>query len=135
MSAPFRELFVEVPEVLLEILRSAVQNQLSPPESLPARRRSATSLFVEAMQLAPVVRALCERYGFEQLITQRNARDRAVDLLGVRACRYDDHVARTSISDQALEDTRDRHDLILKHLDRATRQPCFCVAPPRGRWR
>jgi hypothetical protein len=134
MSAPFRELFVEVPEVLIDILRAAVNAKLpSEPPHLPYRRPSATAMFVEAMHLEPVVRALCERYGLEQLITQRSARDRTIEIVGVRSCRYLDHIVRVDIPDNALEDARDRHELVLKHLDRATRNPCFCVAPPRGR--
>jgi hypothetical protein len=132
VSAPFRELFVEVPQVLLDILRAAVSQQLPAPAPAPSRP-SVTAMFVEAMQLPPVVRALCSHYGFEQLLTERSARDRAIDIVGVRPCRYRDHFVVASITDAALEDARDRHALVANQIDRAARHPCFCVAPPRGR--
>jgi hypothetical protein len=131
MSAPFRELFVQVPDVLLEILRAAVTANLSPVPRLG--RPSAASRIIEAM-LGPVATALCDRYGFEQLEVQRSARNRVLEIVGVRPCRYREHEVEVMITDEAIEDARDPASMVLVVLDRASRRPCFCVAPPRPFW-
>jgi hypothetical protein len=134
MTAPFRELFVEVPAVLLEILRAAVEANLPPP---PLPRPSIAAQVATLLDGdGQAARALCEQFGFARLVVQRSARDRTVDFIGIRPCRYRDHQAHAAISDAALEDVARSllGPLIVRALTRATRNPCFCVAQPRGRW-
>jgi hypothetical protein len=132
-NAPFRELFVEVPDVLLEILRSTVEQQL-PPAPYVYRTPSIAYRVVE--WLSPdrgANRALLELFGLEQLVVERSPRERVVEFIGVRPCRYREHEAHASITEEALEDVERSlvSELIRRALVRATQHPCYCVAPPR----
>lgn len=127
-SAPFRELFVELPRALFETLQGigeqAVRNAPSPAllrDLYPTPRRT----FVDTLREPSVGHILCHRFGWGSVSVIRAATEPAVDFRVFLAC---GHRHRIRVSEMALEDAASPVDVTLRALERGMLvRSCYCV--------
>ena len=126
MSAPFRDLFVELPLALFETLQGigeqAVRNA-HPQE--PYCKPSASSAFIDAVNNAFLGDRLCERFGWKSVEVWRSAVTRDTEFGVSLHC---GHRCSFPIPDRLIEATPTIQiaDLIADAWDSGGRA-CYCV--------
>ncbi len=129
MSAPFRDLFVELPRAIFEALQGigeqAVRNARPPT---PHHRPSAAFSLMEATNGKWLADWLCERFGWKRIEMWRSARDRDLMLMVRLEC---GHNTEFPISESSLELAHPTNivDLIADCWEQAGRG-CRCVVRP-----
>lgn len=129
MSAPFRELVVELPRALFEVLQGIAEAAVRPATMATPRRDSELLAFLRG---ATPRRLFAERYGWlaiEEPIFA--ADDDAVDLVVRRGC---GHRSRVRLDGRLFTELRpraalDELDLQLFRHDEHERR-CYCVPRP-----
>jgi hypothetical protein len=128
MSTPFRELFVELPRSVFEVLQGvgevaatrALTIQVTPPAPTP---------WFAALQSITVSEALCATYGWARYDVRRLADRRETWLTVEHRC---GHRGLVEIEEKRLIAAPDAIEEVLRILDEncARGRRCFCVQPP-----
>jgi len=124
-TAPFRDLFVELPHALIEVLRAVVDDAVTkrPEPAPPTTLRSASASDWHESIIAMIRR----RYRLRRLVMQRSASDRVHDVTALLGC---GHLNRFTIPDAYLFDGErsSQFERILDALDDGfAKRLCFCV--------
>ncbi len=124
----FRELFVEVPQALLEAAVHEAERREA--ERREAERRACGSRVLTFDQMLPALTEIGERFGWRPSSFLRLADDR-VTVLRVRLSTCG-HVARFYFYDEHVEDTHRAGlvDYLYSIVEQPPQRGCYCVERP-----
>ncbi|MGN6107245.1 MAG: hypothetical protein ACTHU0_19210 [Kofleriaceae bacterium] len=135
-SAPFRDLFAELPRALFETLRGIGEAAVALAESRASAstpgRRSQLSALSEALQTGTLATAICQRYGWSSLEVSRHPSDAALLLCATLPCGH--RLGWLRVDEQLLEDAGNPGMVLLRQLDDLARHSpkCGCAASKFG---
>ncbi len=116
LGSPFRELFVAVPDALLDLLRGVVDDAIHGPPTREPRPSLVAALNYEAS-----TRGLCEQFGFQAISFHRSEYQRTIEVVARLECR---HRVQHSICETVLEDAASTTKVLLDVLGELRCQRC-----------
>jgi hypothetical protein len=129
VSAPFRDLFVELPSAVIDVLRAIGEQALTAAQRLEVaefRKSSANARLSSAWFL----KMLAVYFGWRYVDAERHAHDLTTDLVAVLEC---GHRVRYKINEELLLRVRspgDEFDL-LEYIVATTPRSCVCMHRPQ----
>lgn len=127
MSAPFRELFVELPAALFDALKGIGEAAVQKAQQSVTEHRPHLPTMRDAMaSSAAVARALCDRFGWRHYELSRSPMHCETDLFVRRLCGHRDQFA---LDDRLFHLGPDEVIDALEDLN--TKRRCFCVPRPQ----
>lgn len=125
-GSPFREMFVELSDAAFAALQALAEKEAKKTAE-PNRLRPS---LLEALNSDHVGLLLCERFGWDRVYCNRNARNRTIDFAAKYHC---DHWHKFSIDEFRLDLCADPSLNILDQItDEQDRNPRSCYCTPRA---